>query len=85
MVSEVKGGCRGAEKGMMGNWRRSSANFTGTRLVHNGFISTNRAGSFGVVKIARPCADAGLNQYRAGANSPNDGSGPATTDFSQRG
>jgi hypothetical protein len=50
MVSEVKGGCGGAEKGTMGNWAAiECANFTGTRLVNNAFISTNRAGSFGVV------------------------------------
>jgi len=44
MVSDFKGGCRGAEKGTMGNWAAiECANFTGTRLVHNGSISTNRA------------------------------------------
>lgn len=34
----------------MGNWAAiECAYFMGTRLLHNGFISTNRAGSFGVV------------------------------------
>ena len=70
----------------MGNWAAiECANFTGTRLVDNGFTSTNRAGSFGVVKNRAALRRRGPESVSGGANSPNDGSGPATTDFSQRG